>query len=81
MNQPVTNTYPTEPSINRGELPDPFALPDGGRVRTREEWTERAQAWSDMILNMEYGGLPPVPDSVTVEALCHSGVSRWEGAP
>lgn len=37
MNQPVTNTYPTEPSINRGELPDPFALPDGGRVRTREE--------------------------------------------
>ncbi len=81
MNQPVTNTYPTEPSINRGELPDPFALPDGGRVKTREEWTERAQAWSDMILNMEYGGLPPVPDSVTVEALCHSGVSRWEEAP
>ncbi|NLF85499.1 MAG: hypothetical protein GX571_05280 [Lentisphaerae bacterium] len=81
MNQPITNTYPTEPSINRGELPDPFALPDGGRVATREAWAERAQAWHDMILGMEYGGLPPAPDAVTAESISQASVSRWPGAP
>ena len=81
MNQPITNTYPTEPCINRGELPDPFALPDGGRIASREDWPERARAWRDMIVEMEYGGMPPAPDAVTVEPLCQSSVARWPGEP
>jgi hypothetical protein len=34
-----------------------------------------------MVVNMEYGGLPPKPDSVAIETLCHSSVQRWRGAP
>lgn len=75
------NEYPTEPIVNGGELSDPFALPNGRRVRNREEWPQRAAAWRDLVLNMEYGGLPPAPDAIEVETLSHAGVSRWPNAP
>jgi hypothetical protein len=75
------NEYPTEPIVDAGELPDAFAFPDGRRVRTREEWPACAAAWRDLVLNMEYGGLPPPPDAIEVETLSHAGVSRWPGAP
>jgi hypothetical protein len=81
MTQPQTNSYPTEPCVNRGELPDPFALPNGGRVASREAWPERARAWRDMIVDLEYGGMPPAPAAITVEPLCQSSVGRWPGAP
>ena len=73
--------YPAEPIVNKGELPDPFALPDGDRISAREEWPSRSQAWRDMIVDTEYGSLPPPPDAIEVETLCHSGVSRWPGSP
>ena len=76
----VTND-PTEPVVNKGELPDPFALPGGGRVATAAEWSERAAAWRDLVIDMEYGGMPPKPGSVTVESLSHSGIGRWPGTP
>ncbi len=75
------NSYPAEPAVKRGELPDLFALPDGARVATPEAWPERARAWRDMVLDMEYGGLPPKPDSVELEPLCQSTLSRWPGSP
>lgn len=73
--------YPTEPIVKKGELPDPFSRPDGGRIATREEWPDRARAWRDMIMEMEYGGLPPKPASIRLETLCHAGASRLPGAP
>jgi hypothetical protein len=73
--------YPIEPLVNRGDLPDPFALPGGGRLRTREEWPERAAAWRDLIVDMEYGGLPPSPAAVEAETLAHSAAGRWAGPP
>lgn len=75
------NPYPTKPIVKRGPLPDPFALPGGGRVQTSGEWTERSAAWRDLIVKMEYGGLPPAPKEVKGETLCHSAVRRWPGAP
>jgi hypothetical protein len=75
------NEYPTEPIVNRGGLPDPFALPDGGRVRNREEWSARADAWRDLILDMEYGGMPPPPEAIEVETLAHSAIRRWPDTP
>ncbi|NLW51560.1 MAG: hypothetical protein GXY85_12085 [Candidatus Brocadiaceae bacterium] len=74
-------SYPVDPIVNAGELPDPFALPDLGRIRTPEEWPARSAAWRDLIVNMEYGGLPPSPEAVDVETLCHGGVGRWPGKP
>jgi hypothetical protein len=72
-------SYPIEPIVNQGELPDPFATPGGGRIAAREEWPERSRAWRDMILEMEYGGLPPKPDAIEIETLCHTSVHRWPG--
>jgi len=73
--------YPTEPLMNKGELPDPFALPGGGRVTTPAEWPDRARQWRNLIVEVEYGGLPPEPGAVEVETLCHSSVRHWPGAP
>ena len=73
--------YHIEPILNRGELPDPFAMSDGDSVTAREEWPARSREWRDMILDMEYGGLPPKPDAIKIETLCHSGVRRWPDAP
>ena len=78
--QNPSRKYPAEPIVNKGQMPDPFAVPDGGSVTAREEWPVRSRAWRDMILDMEYGGLPPQPDSIETEALCHSDVP-WPGAP
>ncbi len=77
----ASRSYPVKPIVAAGELPDPFALPGGGRVAGPAEWPERARAWRELIANLEYGGLPPPPESVEVEPLCHSGVYRWPGAP
>ncbi len=74
-------SYPVEPVVKRGALPDPFALPDGTRVATREAWPERARAWRDMVIGMEFGGMPPEPVAVEAETLCQASVSRWPGAP
>jgi len=75
------NRYPSEPIVNKGELPDPFAMPDGARITTREEWPARSLAWRDMIVDMEYGGLPPKPNSIEIETLCHSTVRILPGTP
>ena len=62
-------------------LPDPFARPDGSRVRTPDEWPARAAAWRDLVVDTEYGGMPPDPESVAVEPLCESSIRRWPGNP
>lgn len=79
--QNAINVYPTEPIIRKGELPDPFAMPDGTRIATREAWPERSRAWRDMLVDMEYGGMPPTPDVVEIETLCHNSIRRWSGSP
>jgi len=79
--QPTQSSYPSDPIVNAGELPDPFRMPDGGRVTTPEQWSGCAQAWREMIFEMEYGGLPPEPEAVEIEALCHSSVRRWPESP
>lgn len=63
------------PLVKKGELPDPFGLPGGGRVSSREAWPERARAWREMVVGMEYGGMPPAPASLEVETLCHASAN------
>lgn len=81
MQELLPNNYPIRPIVNSGAWPDPFALPGGGRLSARPAWPERARAWRDMIVDLEYGGLPPQPEAVTVETLCHGGAWHWPGAP
>lgn len=69
------------PAVNKGELPDPFLVPGMGRASCRDEWGRAAAYWRRLIVDMEYGGLPPAPEAIEVETLCHSRVSRWEDLP
>lgn len=76
-----TNPYPTEPSINKGELPDPFAIPPDRRVLTAAEWADRARAWREEIISLEYGGMPPNPGAIRIETLNQSAVKALPGDP
>jgi hypothetical protein len=40
-------------------LPDLFRFEDGGRVRTVADWRRRRQELLDLVLDVEYGRLPP----------------------
>ncbi len=78
---PEENPYPVEPLVDKGNLPDPFAWPDGSRVETPADWPARAAAWRKQILDLEYGGFPPAPKAVEIESLCHSRAARLPGLP
>lgn len=78
---PAGNPYPIEPCVDKGPLPDPFRIPGGRRLTTPAEWPLCARAWRELIVDMEYGGLPPPPEAVEVETLCHSAARRLPGAP
>lgn len=54
--------------IFHGKMPDPFRKEDGTRV-TPEEWPEYKKGLRDMIVDMEYGGMPPRPEYLYVEPL------------
>ena len=77
----MDNPYPTEPIVDKGELPDPFARQDGSRITSRHEWPALCREWRDRIVDMEYGGMPPAPERITVETLCHHNLRSWEGKP
>lgn len=56
-------------------LPDLFLRPDGKRVSSREEWRAHRQYLLDLIVNMQYGGMPPKPKAFAVEPLMNGGGS------
>lgn len=47
------------------ELPDPFLLNDGMRVKTKADWARRRAELREMILAYEYGHVPAETTSVT----------------
>ncbi len=51
-----------------GKMPDPFLKADGTRV-TPEEWPEYKKALRDMIVDIDFGGMPPRPEVLEVERL------------
>jgi len=73
--------YATQPIVNKGKWPNLFAMPNGDKVTTKEEWPARSNQWRDLVIDMEYGGLPPKPDAIKIETLSHSGVGRWPSKP
>lgn len=51
------------------KLPDLFRLNNGGEVCTVDDWRLRRQELRDTIVELLYGGMPPVPEQTRVELL------------
>ncbi len=51
-----------------GKMPDPFQKADGTRM-TPSEWNEKRDEIRNMIVDMEYGGMPPRPEFVDFERI------------
>lgn len=79
--QLASTPYPVEPRVDKGELPDVFAGPDGRRITDPRHWPDRAAAWRDQVLDIMYGGMPPAPAGIEVETLCHALARRLRDKP
>ena len=55
------------PQIN--ELPDPFLMNNGRRVRTKADWEKRREEIKAMILYYQYGHMPPAPKNIRAQEL------------
>jgi hypothetical protein len=51
------------------ELPDPFLMNDGARVKTTADWAKRREEIKQMMLYYQYGHLPPAPGDITSEVI------------
>ncbi|MEK6794307.1 MAG: hypothetical protein AABZ39_06000 [Spirochaetota bacterium] len=63
-------------TVVKGGLPDPFICADGQRVRTAAEWRKRRDELLKVILDIEYGELPPTPAIRTALLHRHNPVKR-----
>ena len=61
------------PSVDRladiKELPDPFLMNDGTRVKTKADWGKRREEIKAMMLYYQYGHMPPPPKNITAKEL------------
>lgn len=60
-------------------LPDPFTRLDKSRVTSPSEWESRRNEILNQIIDIEYGGLPPVPSATIVEPLHPNKPKRFPG--
>jgi len=49
------------------ELPDPFRMNDGSRVETKQDWRRRREEIQGLLLQYEYGRIPPADDAVALD--------------
>ncbi|MAE62136.1 MAG: hypothetical protein CMJ49_12365 [Planctomycetaceae bacterium] len=68
------------PEPQTTELPNPFQFTDGRTVRTPDDWSERRRELADLIINIQYGGLPPTPSGITAQPLFTHRASRFADA-
>src|SRR5262245_17386129 len=55
------------------DLPDPFKFTDGDRVQTPADWEVRRKELQELIVQNEYGHLPPAPkDMIAVPLVSHT---------
>jgi dienelactone hydrolase len=62
------------------QLPDLFRFKNGDQVRTPEDWRRRRGELRALLLEIEYGELPPVGEALKGELLHRGGVRRYDGA-
>lgn len=51
------------------ELPNPFLFNDGSAVQTPTDWPRRRAELLELVVGVEYGGMPPTPAWTTAELL------------
>jgi hypothetical protein len=61
-------------------LPDVFRLDDGRRVDQAGDWSARRREIGALIVDIEYGGMPPVPAAVVAEELHTHELERFGNA-
>ena len=49
------------------ELPDPYVMHDGKRVKNKEDWLEQREYLKKLLAHYQYGEMPPRPDNVEVK--------------
>jgi hypothetical protein len=62
------------------ELPNPFLFETGVQINTARDWERRRKEICNLIVEIEYGGLPPTPSSTWHEELHSSTVEALDGA-
>lgn len=67
-------------SVLIAELNDLFRCANGARVRTPADWTQRRNELLSLLLDVEYGQMPPAPPSVRGEELGTQTVGTLGGA-
>lgn len=60
------------------KLPDLFTMDDGSKVRTAADWQKRRAEIYKTAVELQYGAVPPAPDSVKVETVYATGRSRTQ---
>ena len=58
------------------ELPDLLTMDDGSRVKTAEDWQKRRSEIYKTAVELQYGVIPPAPESVKVETVYKSNRNR-----
>lgn len=59
--------------IRLGNLPNPFIFRDGTPVVTEEDWFRRREEIIEDAIGLEFDGMPPKPEKVTIEHLDDRG--------
>ncbi len=67
---------PVEKLPEMKELPDPFLMKSGKRVRTLADWKKRREEIKALLAYYEYGRMPPPPGNVTAKVTSSSKTRR-----
>ncbi len=65
-----------ELDVRLGKLPDLLTFADGTPVRTAADWPRRLAEIFAPAVELEYGGMPPAPEFLTVEHIHTPGAGR-----
>ena len=67
--------------LKKRNLPDLFLCKDGTRITDRAAWEAQRSYWRELLLENEYGQLPPVVEpavTVSVNPVSFAGKAVWE---
>lgn len=68
-----------DPSRDIPDLPDPLVFRNGDRITTAAQWPARREEMRALLLEHEYGRVPPAPGNVRLDAELERG-ARFDGA-
>jgi acetyl esterase/lipase len=60
-------------------LPDPFLMPDGKRVQTRQDWRKQREYIKAMLAHYLYGHMPPRPKEIEIGQVGSESIYNGRG--